>query len=55
MAETRLTFIKLRQAFVKAPIFWLFNLQYYIWIETNKSGYAIGEIFSQLALNEILS
>ena len=40
------TFNYLRQAFIKAPIFQYFNLESYIWIETNISNYVIGKIFS---------
>ena len=38
--------IQLRQAFTKALIFWHFDLKYYIRIETNASGYAIGGVLS---------
>ena len=49
--EAKLAFIRLRQAFTKAPILRHFNLEYYIQIKTNASGYAIGGILSQLAFN----
>ena len=42
------TFSYLRLAFIKASIFWNFDLESYIWIETNVSGYSIGEVLSQL-------
>ena len=46
--EARLAFTRLRQAFVKAPIFHHFDWESYIRIETDVSGYAIGGILSQL-------
>ena len=39
----------LKQAFIKAPILQHFNPECHIWIETNASGYAIGEVPSQLS------
>ena len=42
MPGARLAFIKLRQVFVEALIFYHFNSKYHIKIETNISGYAIG-------------
>ena len=42
----RLAFIKLRQAFVKAPIFHHFDSNCHIRVETNASGYDIGEVFN---------
>ena len=47
-SNVKQTFTQLRQAFTKAPIFWLFDPKYHIQIETNLSGYAIGGILSQL-------
>ena len=49
----RLAFIKLRQAFVKAPIFHHFDPEHYIRIVTNRSGYTIGGVFSQLTSNNL--
>ncbi len=43
----------MRQAFIKALILYYFDLKYYIWIETNILGYAIGEIFSQLIFDNL--
>ena len=51
--KARLAFTKLRQAFVKALIFYYFDPEYYIWIKTNALNYAIGEIFSWLTLNNL--
>ena len=48
--KARLAFFKLRQTFVKAPIFHYFDPEYHIWVEMDVSGYTIGEIFSQLTL-----
>ena len=49
----KLAFTKLRQAFLKALILYHFNLECYIWIETNILEYVIGEIFSQLTLDDL--
>ena len=46
-------FTKLRQAFIKAPIFHHFDLERHIWVETDASGYAIGRVFSQLTLDNL--
>ena len=43
----RLAFTKLRQVFVKAPIFQHFDTKRHIQIETDASGYAIGGVFNQ--------
>ena len=51
--KTRLAFTKLRQAFVKAPIFHYFDLKRYIRVEMNASGYAISRVFSQLTLDNL--
>ena len=51
--RTRLAFIKLRQAFVKAPIFHHFNLEHHIRIETDTSGYAISIVLSQLTSDDL--
>ena len=47
-SKAREVFTQLRQPFIKAPILRYFDLKYYIRIETNTSGFAIGRIFSQL-------
>ena len=46
--KTRLAFIQLRHAFIKAPIFYYFDPESHIRIKTNASGYAIGGVLSQL-------
>ena len=46
--EAKLAFVWLKQAFTKAPILYHFDLKRFIRIETNASGYTIGDIFSQL-------
>ena len=51
--EAKLAFTKLRQTFVKTPIFYHFDLKHHIWIETDISGYAIGKVFSQLILDNL--
>ena len=48
ISGARMAFTKLRQAFIKAPIFYHFNLERYIRIETDVSSYAIDGVFSQL-------
>ena len=47
--EARLAFTQLRQAFVEALIFYYFDPESYIQIETDLSGYAIGGVLSQLS------
>ena len=47
--EARSAFNRLRLAFTKAPILRHFDPECHIWIETNASGYAIGDVLSQLA------
>ena len=51
--KTRLAFTKLRKMFIKAPIFEHFDLECYIRIKTDASGYIIGEVLSQLTLNNL--
>ena len=46
--EAKLAFSRLRQAFTKALILHHFDLERYIRIETDASGYVIGDILSQL-------
>ncbi len=43
------TFIYLQKAFTEVPIPRHFDLKYYIRIQTNALGYAIGKVLSQLA------
>ena len=50
--ETRKAFTKLRQAFIKAPIFYHFDPERHIRVETDISGYAIGGVFSQLTSDD---
>lgn len=44
----RLMFTKLKQAFIKAPILYNFDLECYIRIKINISDYAIGRILNIL-------
>ena len=46
--NARTTFKHLRLACTKAPILQYFDLEYYIRIKTDASGYAIGGMLSQL-------
>ena len=49
----KLTFTKLRQAFIKAPILHHFDPERYIQIEMDVSGYAIGGVLSQLTSDSL--
>ena len=51
--KARLAFTKLKQVFVKALIFYHFDSEYYIQVETDVPGYAIVGVFSQLTLNDL--
>ena len=51
--KARLAFIKLRQAFIKIPIIYHFDLKCYFWIEINIFRYGISKILSQLILNNL--
>ncbi len=51
--ETKKAFIKLRQAFVKAPILNHFDLEYDICNEIHIFGYVISRILSQLTLDNL--
>ena len=51
--ETRLAFTKLRQAFVKAPIFYHFDLEHHIRVKTDVLGYAIGGVLNQLTSDNL--
>ena len=46
-------FNQLRQVFTKAPIFWHFDLECHIRIETDASSYSIGEILNQLTSDQV--
>ena len=47
--KARSAFNRLWLAFTKAPIFWHFDPECHIWIETDALSYAIGGVLSQLA------
>ena len=47
------TFNQLKQALTKAPISQYFDLECYIRIETNASGYALGRVLSQLTSDHL--
>ena len=51
--KAKLAFIKSRQVFVKAPIFYHFNLKHHIQIETDVSSYVINRVFNQLILDDL--
>ena len=51
--NTKKAFNHLWHAFTKAPILQHFDPKRYIPIETNASGYSIGEILSQLTLDDL--
>ena len=44
--KAKLAFTKLRQAFLKAPIFYYFDSEHHIRIETDASDYAISGVLS---------
>ena len=46
--EARSVFNHLRLAFTEAPIFWYFDPEYYIWIETDALGYVISGVLNRL-------
>lgn len=48
-----LVFIELRQAFVKAMIFHLFDPEWHILIETNLSDYTIGRVIGHIVLDDL--
>ncbi len=52
-SKARKAFTKLRQAFVEALILNHFDSEHHIRIEMDASGYAIGEILSQLILDDL--
>ena len=44
--DAKKAFNHLRHAFIKALILQHFDLEYHIWVETDKSGHAIGRVLS---------
>ena len=53
ISGARMALIKLRQAFIKAPILHHLDPERYIQVETDVSGYAIGAVLSQLTLDNL--
>ena len=51
--KVKLAFTKLKQVFFKAPIFYHFNPERHIQIETDTSGYTISAVLSQLTLDNL--
>lgn len=51
--KARLTYFELGQTFIKVPIFYYFDLKYYIQIKTDKLKYIISRVFNQLTLNNL--
>ena len=51
--KVRLAFTKFKKAFTKALILQHFDLECYIRIETDASGYAIGGVLSQLTFDHL--
>ena len=51
--RARLAFFKLRQTFVKAPLFHHFDSEYHIRVETYVLKYAIGGVLSQLTSDDL--
>ena len=54
ISKARGIFNYLKQAFTKTSILQHFDLEHYIWIRTNISGYAIDGILSQLTLDHLI-
>ncbi len=52
-SRVRKTFIKLKQAFVEAPILNHFDLEHHIQIEIDVLCYTISRIFNQLTLDDL--
>lgn len=53
--KVQIAFIQLLKAFIKASIFYYFDLKRYIQIDTNASGYAIDRVLNQITLNLLSS
>lgn len=53
--EAKKTFIHLQKSFTKAPILRHFDLECYIRIKTDVSGYTISGVLSQMTLNQLFS
>ena len=53
-SKAKKTFTHLQKAFTKIPIFQHFDLKYYIYIEIDALGYAIGGLLSQITLEQFL-
>lgn len=51
--EARLTFAKLKQAFIKAQILYLLNPECHIYVKANALGYAIDRNINQLTLDNL--
>lgn len=51
--EPRIAFTRLRKAFIKAPIFYYFDLECYMRIETDAFSFVMSRIFSQLTLGHM--
>lgn len=51
--EAKLRFTMLKQAFIKAPILYYFDLECYICIEIDILSYAIIGVLSQLAMDNL--
>lgn len=52
-AKARLAFTKLRKLFIKASIFYHFNLERHIQIKMDTSGYVIGGVLNHLTLDHL--
>ena len=52
-SRAKKAFTELRQAFIKTPILHHFDSERHIRVETDASGYAIGEVLSQLILDDL--
>lgn len=52
-SNTKIVFIKLKSVFIITPIFYYFDLQYNIQIQTNATNHTISKIISQQTLNDL--
>ena len=48
----RMAFTKFKQAFIKALVLHHFDLDHYIRVEMDVSGYTIGGVFSRMILDD---
>lgn len=52
-SKAKITFSRLKKAFIEALILHHFDLEYHIWMKTDSSGFYLGKILSQLTLGHM--